>query len=56
MEGVAKCGGGKWADIKKLGYPAIEHRTAVDLKVGGRAAWCLLPDRASTPWLFALLH
>jgi hypothetical protein len=32
VEGVAKCGGGKWADIKKLGFPAIEHRTAVDLK------------------------
>lgn len=32
VEGVAKCGGGKWADIKKLNYPAIEHRTAVDLK------------------------
>ena len=32
MEGVARCGGGKWADIKKLNFPAIEHRTAVDLK------------------------
>ena len=32
VDGVAKCGGGKWADIKKLGYQAIEHRTAVDLK------------------------
>lgn len=32
VEGVARCGGGKWADIKKLNYPAIEHRTAVDLK------------------------
>jgi len=32
VEGVAQCGGGKWADIKKLGFPAIEHRTAVDLK------------------------
>ena len=32
VEGVARCGGGKWADIKKLGFPAIEHRTAVDLK------------------------
>ena len=32
VDGVAKCGGGKWADIKKLGFPAIEHRTAVDLK------------------------
>jgi hypothetical protein len=32
VEGVARCGGGRWADIKKLGFPAIEHRTAVDLK------------------------
>jgi hypothetical protein len=33
VEGVAQCGGGKWADIKKLGFPAIESRSAVDLKV-----------------------
>ena len=32
VEGVARCGGGRWADIKKLGFAAIEHRTAVDLK------------------------
>ena len=32
VEGVARGGGGKWADIKKLGFAAIEHRTAVDLK------------------------
>jgi hypothetical protein len=32
VDGVQRCGGGKWADIKKLGFPAIEHRTAVDLK------------------------
>ena len=32
IEGVARCGGGKWADIKKLGFPEIENRTAVDLK------------------------
>jgi hypothetical protein len=32
VEGVAVCGGGKWADIKKLGYPAISNRSAVDLK------------------------
>ena len=28
IEGVSRCGGGKWADIKKLGFPEIEHRTA----------------------------
>lgn len=33
MEGVALCGGGKWADIKKLCFSAIETRSAVDLKV-----------------------
>jgi len=32
IEGVGICGGGKWADIKKLGLKAIERRSAVDLK------------------------
>jgi len=32
VEGVARCGGGKWAEIKKLGFSAIWGRTAVDLK------------------------
>ncbi|CAG9465453.1 unnamed protein product [Pedinophyceae sp. YPF-701] len=32
VEGVAICGGGKWADIKKLNLRAIERRSAVDLK------------------------
>jgi len=32
IEGVATCGGGKWADIKKLGHEAIAMRSAVDLK------------------------
>ncbi len=30
--GVEQCGGGKWADIKKLGYDVISARSAVDLK------------------------
>ncbi|EIE25455.1 hypothetical protein COCSUDRAFT_61672 [Coccomyxa subellipsoidea C-169] len=30
--GVERCGGGKWADIKKLGFPIIAQRSAVDLK------------------------
>ena len=30
--GVEQCGGGKWADIKKLGYDVIAARSAVDLK------------------------
>ena len=32
MEGVSRCGVGKWNKIKKLGFPEIEHRTNVDLK------------------------
>jgi len=32
VDGVTRCGGGKWADIKKLGMVAIERRSAVDLK------------------------
>ena len=32
MVGVEQCGGGKWADIKKLGYDVIAARSAVDLK------------------------
>ena len=32
MLGVEQCGGGKWADIKKLGYSVIAQRSAVDLK------------------------
>eukprot|EP00891_Asterochloris_glomerata_P001782 jgi/Astpho2/1782/Aster-07544 len=32
VNGVEACGGGKWADIKKRNYRAIEHRSAVDLK------------------------
>jgi hypothetical protein len=30
--GVERCGGGKWADIKKLGFGVIAGRSAVDLK------------------------
>ena len=32
VAGVEACGGGKWADIKKLNLPAIDARSAVDLK------------------------
>ncbi len=52
--GVERCGGGKWADIKKLGFPIIAQRSAVDLKdkwrnlmrvalLPGTAAKCALP-------------
>ncbi len=45
VEGVAHCGGGKWADIKKLAFSSVGYRTAVDLKVNfspGRHSWDLL--------------
>lgn len=33
VDGVEACGGaGHWQDIKRLGYPAIAARSAVDLK------------------------
>jgi hypothetical protein len=32
VEGVARCGNGKWAVIKKLSFAAIENRSPVDLK------------------------
>ena len=32
VEGVARCGNGKWAVIKKLSFSAIEKRSPVDLK------------------------
>ncbi|KAK9846480.1 hypothetical protein WJX81_004959 [Elliptochloris bilobata] len=32
VAGVEVCGNGKWADIKKLGFRAIDGRSAVDLK------------------------
>ena len=32
VAGVEACGGGKWADIKKLGWASMDGRSAVDLK------------------------
>ena len=32
VDGVERCGGGKWADIKKLDFPQLSERSAVDLK------------------------
>ena len=59
MSGVESCGGGKWADIKKLGLRAIEKRSAVDLKDKWRnlqvsrssplTVTCLCSHRASFP-------
>lgn len=32
ITGVEQCGGGRWAEIKKLGYSVIDRRSPVDLK------------------------
>ena len=32
VDGVQRCGGGRWADIKKLGLRELARRSAVDLK------------------------
>ncbi|EFJ16592.1 hypothetical protein SELMODRAFT_69727, partial [Selaginella moellendorffii] len=32
VDGVSRCGTGKWADIKRLAFSAIAYRTPVDLK------------------------
>ena len=34
IECIARCGVGKWADIKQLGFSSNGSRTVVDLKVG----------------------
>ena len=33
IEGVSKCGVGKWTDIKRLSFANSTYRTSVDLKV-----------------------
>lgn len=33
VEGVSKCGAGKWSEIKKLSFSSYSYRTSVDLKV-----------------------
>lgn len=33
IEGVTKCGVGRWAEIKRLLFPSSSRRTSVDLKV-----------------------
>ncbi|XP_008462321.3 uncharacterized protein LOC103500701 isoform X3 [Cucumis melo] len=32
VEGVSKCGAGKWSEIKKLSFSSYSYRTSVDLK------------------------
>jgi hypothetical protein len=45
VEGVARCGGGRWAEIKKLGFSCIWGRSAVDLK----DKWRNITRIAATP-------
>ncbi|KAH9320971.1 hypothetical protein KI387_015610, partial [Taxus chinensis] len=32
VEGVSRCGPGRWSEIKRLAFSAYQHRTSVDLK------------------------
>ena len=49
VNGVEACGGGKWADIKKRNYRAIEHRSAVSGLVRvlglGQGCWGCSPQQ-----------
>lgn len=33
VEGVSKCGTGRWSEIKRLSFASYSYRTSVDLKV-----------------------
>ena len=33
VEGVSKCGAGRWSEIKRLAFSSYSYRTSVDLKV-----------------------
>lgn len=33
IEGVSKCGAGRWSEIKRLAFASYSYRTSVDLKV-----------------------
>lgn len=33
VEGVSRCGAGKWSEIKRLAFSSSSYRTSVDLKV-----------------------
>lgn len=49
VRGVETCGGGRWADIKKLGLPELEGRSAVDLKDKWRNLARLVALPSATP-------
>lgn len=33
VEGVSRCGAGRWSEIKRLAFASYSYRTSVDLKV-----------------------
>lgn len=33
VDGVSKCGAGRWSEIKRLAFSSYSYRTSVDLKV-----------------------
>lgn len=33
VEGVSRCGAGRWSEIKRLAFASCAYRTSVDLKV-----------------------
>lgn len=33
IEGVSRCGPGRWSEIKRQSFSSYSHRTSVDLKV-----------------------
>lgn len=33
VEGVSRCGAGRWSEIKRLSFASYSYRTSVDLKV-----------------------
>lgn len=33
VDGVSRCGPGRWSEIKRLSFSSYSHRTSVDLKV-----------------------
>ncbi|GMY34692.1 telomere repeat-binding protein 6 [Fagus crenata] len=36
VEGVSKCGAGRWSEIKRLAFASYSYRTSVDLKMNSR--------------------
>ena len=49
VRGVEACGGGRWAEIKKLNLPELEGRSAVDLKDKWRNLARLVALPSATP-------